>query len=200
MSKKKKNYTIPIVVLIVAILALGAVVYFNDSGEDPYDTPFHIHADFAVYLEDHFKNFSDDRYMSTPANPVSTYLHLHDNNGEVIHFHSEGYDIGDFFSSINMNFNETCLVTDDGRSYCTNETHELVFMVNGTRNEQYGSYVPEDLDRLLIAYVQRGTDLELIMDDVSDKACIQSEKCPERGEPSDESSCTGSSCVIDLTA
>jgi hypothetical protein len=52
-------------------------------------------------------------------------------------------------------------------------------------------YVMKDLDQILLTNISFDGDLESQLTSITDNACIQSEKCPERGEPSDESSCAG---------
>ena len=47
-------------------------------------------------------------------------------------------------------FNETCIF-----DYCSNETHELNFFVNGQSNDEYGELKLEDRDSIRIVYEER---------------------------------------------
>ena len=80
---------------------------------------------------------------------------------------------------------------DNGTQYCNDGDRTLKLYVNGKRNALYGDYEFNDLDRILISY---GSDNETVITAqlaaVTDKVCIQSDKCPERGEPSDTATCT----------
>lgn len=87
-------------------------------------------------------------------------IHFHDNNGEVAHIHQKGATLGVFLDSLGVK-------PDSGPK------------VNGSVVEDWREYEPKDLDRIVF-----GEGL------VTDKACIYSEKCPERGKPPDED-CVG---------
>lgn len=88
-------------------------------------------------------------------------VHLHDNNGEVAHIHKKGATLGVFMDSLG-------LVVDSNPK------------INGKTVADWKSYEPQDLDRIVFGDGP-----------VTDKACIYSEKCPERGTPPPEESCVG---------
>ncbi|MEK6902984.1 MAG: hypothetical protein AABX02_05360, partial [archaeon] len=54
------------------------------------------------------------------------------------------------------------------------------------------NYLIEDLDQILLTNAAFNQDVASQLAAVTDTACIQSEKCPERGEPTPEDSCSGS--------
>lgn len=159
----------------------------------------HEHADFKVYLNGEAYNFAQDKYMSGEEKSLSNFTHLHDGEGDVIHKHMTTITLGDFFSSLGMQFTEDCFILDDGTDYCNDEENTLQIFVNGKKNRDFGDYELSDLDRILITYGNESDEvIEAQIDSVTDKACIQSEKCPERGEPSDESSCLSSDDCVAL--
>lgn len=187
---KKRTYWIP----VLAMLLIGggiALAFISTEEEPPILGDIHIHADFKVYLDGKMYNFSQEKYMSNETHAISRFLHLHDNDGEIMHQHIKGVTLGDFFNTINMTFNNTCFVLDNGTKYCNTETKTLKFYVNGNNNMQFGTYEFKDLDRMLITY---GNDSQAMiaqqLASVTDRACIQSGLCPERGMPGNESSCT----------
>ena len=50
----------------------------------------------------------------------------------------------------------------------------------------------EDLEKILVSFGnQTGTEIKEQVNSIADKACIYSEKCPEKGKPPDESGCVG---------
>ncbi len=152
---------------------------------------YHAHADLRIVLQDKPVDLSQTKYQSTEEKHLNEYVHLHDRNGEVVHFHQSGIRLADFFMSLGMQFSSTCFVLDGGDKYCNEDDKKLRMFVNGKENTQFDQYQPKDLDRILIIYGnQDQTTLDKEIAAVSDKACIYSEKCPERGKPPTES-CVG---------
>lgn len=171
---------------VAVLIGLGVVIWFAPSpGVVNQLEETHIHADFKVYLEGEAVDFSHQRFQSSDQNVVSSFVHLHDGDGEVVHFHLEGLSLGFFFETLGIVYNETCFVLDSGEAFC--EDGRL--FVNGVEEGQGPDYLPQDLDRLLITF---GTgEVHEQLASVTDRACIYSETCPERGSPPEESSCTG---------
>jgi len=152
---------------------------------------YHAHADFLVYINGEKVDFSVPKYQSTDENHLDDYVHIHDQNGDIMHFHSEDTGIGEFFTSIGFGLTDSCITTDDGQEYCTDDENELALYVNGQKNEQISTFVPRDLDRLLIYFGPKNNSLlQTYLQAVPDEACIYSEKCPDRGSPPDED-CVG---------
>ncbi|HJZ05083.1 hypothetical protein A2634_04535 [Candidatus Amesbacteria bacterium RIFCSPHIGHO2_01_FULL_48_32] len=87
-------------------------------------------------------------------------VHFHDNNGEVAHIHQKGATLGVFIDSLGLKL-------------------DLIPKVNDKLVDDWRDYVPADLDRIVF-----GDGV------VTDKACIYSETCPERGKPPTEN-CVG---------
>ena len=202
-------------IALVAVLVIAAAAYqlFFNTPIEPVLGDYHVHADFKVYLRGQALNFSLEKYMSekpaanqsnsagnesSTGKALSNFVHLHDGDGEVVHAHLPGITLGYFFRTLSMKFNSTCFVSDDNESYCSSSSETLKFLVNGKPNSQFGEYSPQDLDRILISFGNETTvQLQEQIDSVSDRACIPSGKCPERGTPGDESSCTtgGTGCA-----
>lgn len=177
------------VLLILAVLIFVYAEFFSQN--DPGFTiieGYHTHSDFLVVINDEVINFAKEEYME-----AHQYIHLHDMNGYIVHFHKENQTLTDFFGSLNMNLSIECFSLY-GQNYCNNETHELRIFVNDTQIFE-SDYVTEDLDRILILYGLIGEDPSIYLDQVSDEACIYSHKCPERGEAPFEE-CGGDSCII----
>ena len=193
------KHRIPLLCLLAASLLFAACTQEEPVPSGPYPGDVHYHADFKVYLNGQPFDFAQEKYQSEGTSVKSTYIHLHEGNGDVIHLERSQTNLSYFFASLDMKFNSTCFRTDANQSFCTNETHALSFLVNGAHNNAYGSYVFNDLDRMLISYSPINDPAVLSqMDSVTDKACIESEKCPERGSPATEEDCTGSgTCPIE---
>lgn len=157
----------------------------------------HEHADLKIYLNGKALDLSAAKYQSTDDKPLDPDLHLHDNNGTVVHKHKTGKTMTDFFKSLKMDLTDTCLTLDTGTKYCTSTTNSLKFMVNGVAKTNFPAYEFADLDRILISYGPTNQNLDSQLSSVTDLACVYSETCPERGKPPTEG-CVGglgSDCV-----
>lgn len=91
-----------------------------------------------------------------------------------------------------------CYSIDEGQAICVDPlitAQSWRLLVNGEQipeDMKMEDYVMKDLDQILLTNIAFNGDLESQLASVTDNACIQSEKCPERGKPSDESTCAGS--------
>lgn len=152
---------------------------------------FHAHFDLSVVLNGKAIDFTQTKYQSTEANELDPYIHMHDGNGKVVHLHKEGVNLNEFFTSLKITFTKDCFDLDTGVKYCNLGTKTLKMYVNGKENTDFANYVPQDLDRILITYgSETQAQVQKQIDNVSDDACIYSEKCPERGKPPTEN-CVG---------
>ncbi|MEK6954755.1 MAG: hypothetical protein AABX01_07115 [Candidatus Micrarchaeota archaeon] len=178
--------------LVATLLAVAYLAFVGSQNSPPLGLlgDVHEHAGFKVYLDGEQFNFTNGKYMSEEGDLRSNFVHLHDMNGEILHKHVSGIRLKEFFGSIGMVFNSTCFVTDEKKAYCNSEGKTLKFFVNGGQNLQFGEYEFKDLDKLLISFGgESKADIALQLASISDNACIYSKKCPERGEPPDESTC-----------
>jgi len=173
------------------ILVFGLITIMGCTSSQT-KVEIHEHADFKVYLNGEQYNFSQEKYMDANEEIRGEHTDLHDLNGDAIHKHSSGVTLEIFFESLKMKFNSTCFVTDNLTSYCNSGDKQIKLYVNGVENHLYEKYLVKDLDRILITYGDENQDkINRQFNSVTDKACIYSEKCPERGVPPDESSCSG---------
>lgn len=177
----------------IAIIAAGILFTMNIL-----DNEYHVHADFLVSINGEKINFSQSQYQSTATNTLHSGVHLHDGWGTVIHYHQKGITLQDFFTSLDMNMSQNCFTTQN-TSYCTNQTHNFEVYVNNKTIENPQNYVADDLDQIAIIYQDSQLPVEPILSNVTDKACIQSAICPERGEPSEGSCVSGESCGVDIS-
>ncbi|MFP4401815.1 MAG: hypothetical protein ACLFPL_01150 [Candidatus Nanoarchaeia archaeon] len=210
-----RNYLLYLLIIAIITLGVSVALYSNINPTSAHSThqptdhssdEFHTHADFLVVVNGTVLNFSQDKYMSGLHSNKHGYVHLHDGNGDVIHFHKENISLEEFFTSLDMKFNESCFVTDENKSYCENNQSSINMFVNGEENEEYEKYIAQDLDQILILvgdYTQE--EEEFYINNVTNKACIDSNICKERipegyvGDSQGDGSCvTGSSCSVNL--
>lgn len=182
-----------ICVLVLGLLAIGASVWLIQNV--PKQTPeFHLHADFAVFINGNHVDFAKEQFMSTEQQTQSERVHLHDLDGNVIHIHATGVTLKEFFESLEMQFSDTCFELDTNETHCSSASQTLKFFVNGQQRTEMQNYEPKDLDRILISFgSENQIQINEQLDAVSDNACIFSEKCPERG-PAPPESCTPGKC------
>ena len=183
-------------VIVAAGILIFAGIFF--LAQTPvHEDEFHEHADFKVILDGQVVDFSQYKYMTTETQILSSFVHLHDGDGKVLHTHAKGVTLGLFFESLGMNFSRECFVPDTGGQFCNGNGKTLKLFVDGVANDRFADYEPRDLDRILVSFGdETETETAEQINSVSDNACIQSLKCPERGAPADESSCTAAGCTI----
>jgi len=160
----------------------------HSHSSDYTDTAYHTHADFLIIINDEKVKLTGDSFMSTATRILHPGVHLHDNEGDVIHFHAPGITLPTFLDSIGFTLTETCLQTTD-REVCAAEENVLKLYVNGEdRTEEITRYVSVDEDRILLYYGEATNEsLDDYLDAVTDEACIYSGTCPERGTAPPES-------------
>ena len=183
------------ILIIIGIFFAGYIFQFFAPAQPP---EFHIHADFKMIANDTPIDFSTNKYMSTETRVLDPYIHLHDGESNLIHMHAPNQTLGKFFRSIGFQLTSTCFTLDTNVSYCNDGSKTLKLFVNGQPNTQFENYIFNDLDRILITYGDDSPEaIAQQIASVSDEACIESNKCPERGSPGDESSCSvAGGCVV----
>lgn len=154
---------------------------------NPTDDEYHIHADFLIYLDHEQYDLADPKFMTTDEQELHTDAHLHDGNGKVMHVHAEGVTFREFLESLGFVFDETCIETPSGESYCETDANRLLFFANG-EPAPLRDYVPVDDDRLLLYYGDPEDERILeYLESIPDDACYYSGTCPERGVAPPES-------------
>jgi hypothetical protein len=153
----------------------------NHPIADPYDSEYHVHADFHIIVNDTLLDLSSDQFQTTGMQSLHPDAHLHDNNGDVKHIHAEGITFAEFLESLGMKLTDSCLTLDN--KYCSGETAEVLLYVN---NELFTSsitqYIPVDDDRILLYYGDaQNSEITTYLNNVPDDACYYSGTCPERG-------------------
>lgn len=151
----------------------------------------HHHFDLRVVVEGQATDFAQAKFQESKDNPLNEGIHFHDNNGEVVHIHKSGMTLNDLFTSFGMSLDRDCMKTEDGSTKCATGANKIQLFVNGQANTEFGAYRPKDLDRILVTYgAESDAEVAKQREAVTDKACIYSEKCPERGKPPTED-CVG---------
>src|SRR3972149_11078806 len=131
----------------------------------------HEHADLALYVNGK-KVLLQDRPEYFEKDPD---IHSHKDTEEVIHKHKTGVTLGQLIDSWKANL-------PSGVSW----------YVNGKKQTgNWRGYEFKDLDRIVMSFSTTTVEVsDKQLSEVTDRACIYSEKCPERGKPPTEN-CVG---------
>lgn len=194
-----------IFLFIALLLAAGIIVFIYSQTDKESDwteeytadpsEEVHVHADFAVYINDQMLDFTDDKYQSRLESIKNPDIHLHDNQGIIIHRHADDITMNMFLQSIGFLLSPSCLTTDVSEQFCIDDNNQLAMYVNGALQENPGSYVLADEDQILLYYGPKANPaLNDYLGQISDEACIYSGTCPERGTPPPEA--CGLTCEI----
>ncbi len=170
-----------LIIYVLAALIIAALLFGLASDPlKPKHEEIHRHFDFRLYLDGQAVDLSQDQYQSIEGHELNEAVHLHDNDGEVVHVHAEGVTLDEFLDSIGVQLP----VTGDTKVF-----------VNGKEDTRGLAYQPQDLDRILAAHDASQDEIATQLALVTDRACIYSEKCPERGQRPPTETCVGQ-CVI----
>ncbi len=191
-------------ILGVIVGAIAMRIFFmvttpetHDHDDHEHIGEVHVHSDFLIMVDGKKVDLTQDKYQSTANDVKLANLHLHDNQGNIIHRHAEGLTLGDLLRSIGFKINNDCLTLDTGEEYCANETKELTLYVNGEKFSPIADYINQEADRVLLYYGDKNSpNISEYENDVTDEACIYTGTCPERGTPPPEA--CGLTCEVPI--
>lgn len=180
-------------IVVLLVFFLGCI---QGSQNQDIHADYHVHADFKVIIDGKILDFAKEEFMSTAFNELNPYVHLHDLDGDVIHFHDKTVSLKDFFESIGMNISNTCFF-DGKKEFCAGIEKKMLVFVNGKQIENPEEFKPVDLDKILVFFGTETPPKEML-DSVTNKACIYSEKCPlPKGFVLPKESCSASKpCIL----
>lgn len=153
-SNKNKLVAGAVLAVVVAIVAYAGYEFSTltvDAPGGPENAgplnSAHVHAGMLV------KIFGDKFDFSLPAYQVKTpWIHFEGQNGDTIHMHATGVDLGYLFDSLGIEVTDECYNFPDGRQFCNDDTYSLKFYINGEQVPSITSYVVQDDDRILVSY------------------------------------------------
>ena len=194
-----KKTTIVAIVISIILLGIFCVRFYQASQEhDQYDTEVHVHADFALYVNDKRLDLTAAKYQSTLESEKNDDIHLHDSNDQVVHRHAENITFANFLQSIGFTLTKDCFTMDTGENICSSDASEVSLYVNNKPATDITSYITQEKDRVLLYVGPRNNpNLQKYLDSVTDEACIPSGTCPERGVPPVET--CGLTCDLKVT-
>ncbi len=186
----------------IILFALGAVVMLSlvkgkiASNPEP---AFHEHANFALFINGEKFNFSTPEYSSVQPCKITKLkgniaqahglnldesVHLHDQNGGVVHVHTPGVTWHDYFESVEIEFEDGKLVLDENNEYISDDDSFFYYFINGEQVDHLANREIRDLDQVLISYSDEPLTKEQLtaqLVQINDDACLYSESCSHRG-------------------
>lgn len=150
---------------------------------------YHVHADFVVITNEKVRDFSSSTFTTDATQELHPHAHLHDQDGDVLHLHQPNITFAEFFESLGGQLTHDCLTLPTGETFCDDQSTSFILYVNEEPwSDPITTYVPDDLDRILLFYGDPTTALiEQYLDAVPNDACVFSGSCPERGVAPPES-------------
>lgn len=184
-----KQLSLPYFFLGIVLGLLGGTYFLTNQTDSSHpigyadnDDEVHVHSDFIVYLDGQSYDFTDDKYQSKAAHVLHAHVHLHDNNDDVIHRHERDITLADFFHSLGFTLTDECITTDEDETFCSGDTQKLQLYVNGEATSTIADYENKEEDQLLLYYGDPADPIiDSLLSEVTDRACIYSGTCPERG-------------------
>ena len=204
---EKHNSLQPIIAFVLGACIGAGLVYFflqhttaskhTHPIADPFDTEYHVHADFQIFVGDQQVDLTDDTFMTTGTNKVSEHAHLHDGNGEVKHIHSENITFASFLQSLDITLTADCLTLFEEDAMCSTPEQQVQLYVNEELyTEPLTEYEPVDDDRILLYYGNpENENVQTYNQEIPSDSCYYSGTCPERGIAPPES--CGLTCELE---
>jgi hypothetical protein len=146
---------------IVPFLLGGAALGLLRLAFAPLNPVTHYHANWRIEIQGAPLDLSADRYMEEVAACTgagdrilpSQRVHLHENNGEVVHVHHDGATWGQLLANLGMSMGEDFLFLDTGERYLARPgAGRLTFILNGIAVPAVHNRVIQSEDRLLISF------------------------------------------------
>lgn len=211
-------------VLAIAVIVLGVLLILgmdDDGGGgtaagcqpgDPNCTlrqATHQHADFALFIRAKQFDFNQPQFVSVEGKELSPDAHIHAPRFTVVHIHRELTTWDAFLSSLGFKLSDpsylgvdstrTCMTVPGGDKLCNTATETWKFYVNGVKVDGLANTTIHDLDRVLMSYGgESGEQVLAQTAQVTDQACIPSEKCKDRipkDEPPEQCTISNDTCT-----
>jgi len=158
--QKRKNMLIGLAVLavIVAIVVYASWTFIERSSTNPLSGPpgagrlgdEHEHAGILVRIHGDRFDFS-----LPPYQVKSPYIHFEGGDGNTIHRHASGVNLGFLFDTIKIGLDDKCFIFPDkapDHTFCTDDSYSLKFYINHQKVDGISDYVLTEDDKILISY------------------------------------------------
>lgn len=143
-------------VVIVGVAAFGLLSNHSSPTLTPTPVPqaappieksTDFQAGFAIFTNGTFRVFIDSKYHN-----LSEDVFIQADNPNIVHVKKSGVTWDDFFKTLPMSLNQTCLTTGTKQTFCTSDRESLKFYLNGKRVDNLLSKQINPGDRALISF------------------------------------------------
>lgn len=194
-NAKNKWLALGILGVLIFFLALNALPAWWQSLQP--QPSVHLHANFLMVMNGKEKDFSLDSFQSPVSCGINepteeVQVHLHQNNGGVIHVHEKNITYADFFASekLGMQLSDHCFWDENGSQWCDTEKDRWKFYVNGVETPNLPDTVIQDEDVVLLLYgYYTPSQIGYYDKKVPHDACEYSHTCPTTN-PLTEDNCS----------
>lgn len=111
-------------------------------------------------------------------------IHLHENQGDIVHVHMAASTWGDLFANLEWGMGSGYLVDDFGKIYTANEEKSLFYFINGEKVTNPQNMIVGSTDQLLVWY-GTGSDEEI----AKRSDTLVSQTAAEYNQKADPASC-----------
>ena len=149
-----------VALIIIIFIAILSISYFYKSlnnkatpviESQAIDTKINnsvnYRASFLIYTNGTLRIFTDPKYHNKSAKAF-----INSNSPNQITVRESGITWRDFFRTLPMKLEESCLITGTGQAFCNNREYSLQFYVNGIKNQKVLDEAINDKDKLLVTY------------------------------------------------
>jgi len=147
-AAKKMNVTRKMATYGAVVLAVAAIGYFLMTSYKPAQSECsgigalnseHTHATWNMTVDG--RDLVAERFSKQAYQLRARFVHM-EGGDTILHKHATGVTFGCFLETLGVKLNSTCLVLDDGESFCTDpaKNKTLKFFVNGQENSLFNKY------------------------------------------------------------
>lgn len=151
----QKIPVIPIIlVVLMATITVGILLEEPKSGDSSFVFgSAHEHASISLIINGDKFDFTGKEFQLQ-----SSFIHLENFDGYVIHRHSKDVTIGYLFDTLNFGLSSDCIIPPNGKKYCANSENTLKFYINEKKIDNLRDYLIFDGDFILISYGSENQD------------------------------------------
>lgn len=113
----------------------------------PQDQNVNWQAGFAIFTNGTFRVFSASMYHN-----LASDVYIESSNPNIVHVKKSGLTWGDFFNTLPMELNNSCLTTGTKERFCNGPGDKLRFYLNSQTTNDLLSRQIQNGDRALISF------------------------------------------------
>jgi hypothetical protein len=132
-------------------------MFESSKNQTQEETAQDIKASFAIFTNGTFRVFTASMYHE-----LSPEVFINSENPNIVNIKRSETTWGDFFATLPMELDSSCLITGTGQEFCSDNDQTLKFYINGKNAPDALTQVINNGDQLLISF---GNESELEIDE-----------------------------------